>query len=359
MTVVPDRCSIVQDSGRSVDPGRHWRHGRIGSTAPGIGEALRFLRMSGIFYCPSELTEPWGLSLPADGGLPLVPRGHLGARARSRSTRATPLGRAPATSSSSRTAPATAPGEPSRRRRRRSSTCPTIYLSERYAVLRHGGGGARTDVVCGGVRFDRPRRPPPARRRCPTIIHMEARPLAALGLVARHARPDGRRDPSIVRPGSDAVVSRLCDILVIQAIRAWIERRPRRPRPGWLGALHDDRSAPPSPGPRRPGRATGPWRPSPPRSPCPARPSPPASPSSSANQPCSYVTRWRMHHAADLLATSEHRRRGRPPRRLRLGGRVQPGVHTGDRRATQHHPGVRLFPTAPSWASVRRSRSCR
>ncbi len=32
--------------------------------APAIGEALRFLRMSGLFYGPSELTEPWGLALP-------------------------------------------------------------------------------------------------------------------------------------------------------------------------------------------------------------------------------------------------------------------------------------------------------
>ena len=33
-------------------------------TSAALGEALRFIRMSGIFYCPSELTEPWGLLLP-------------------------------------------------------------------------------------------------------------------------------------------------------------------------------------------------------------------------------------------------------------------------------------------------------
>ena len=41
-----------------------------------------------------------------------------------------------------------------------------------------------------------------------------------------------------VRPGNDAVVSRLCDIVVIQAIRHWIERDPAA-QTGWLGALHD------------------------------------------------------------------------------------------------------------------------
>ena len=29
-----------------------------------LGEALHFLRMSGVFYCRSEFTAPWGLALP-------------------------------------------------------------------------------------------------------------------------------------------------------------------------------------------------------------------------------------------------------------------------------------------------------
>src|SRR3979409_692826 len=29
-----------------------------------LGEALHFLRMSGVFYCRSEFTSPWGLALP-------------------------------------------------------------------------------------------------------------------------------------------------------------------------------------------------------------------------------------------------------------------------------------------------------
>ena len=33
-----------------------------------LGEALHFLRMSGTFYCRSELTAPWGLALPAMPG---------------------------------------------------------------------------------------------------------------------------------------------------------------------------------------------------------------------------------------------------------------------------------------------------
>ncbi|HEC08734.1 MAG TPA: AraC family transcriptional regulator [Acidimicrobiales bacterium] len=205
------------------------------SSSTAIGEALKFVRMSGIFYCPSELTEPWGLELPpmADcvwfhavtsgaahlevdgetllvtaGDLVLVPHGH-GHRAWGAETAATPD----------------------------VFTLPHEYYSDQYAVLRHGGGGSPTHIVCGGIRFDHPS----ARHlvgALPSIVHIEAARStradwmqATLELMAEETRE--------VRPGSEAVVSRLCDIVVMQAIRTWIERDPAA-RSGWLGALRDD-----------------------------------------------------------------------------------------------------------------------
>lgn len=41
-----------------------------------------------------------------------------------------------------------------------------------------------------------------------------------------------------LRPGGETVITRLADILVIQAIRSWIERDPVA-QTGWLGALQD------------------------------------------------------------------------------------------------------------------------
>ena len=35
------------------------------TTVDPLGNALRILRMSGVFYCRSEFTAPWGLALPA------------------------------------------------------------------------------------------------------------------------------------------------------------------------------------------------------------------------------------------------------------------------------------------------------
>src|SRR5918992_2512759 len=200
-----------------------------------LGEALHLLRMNGAFYCRSELTAPWGLTLPpmpgylwfhvvtsgrlwletgADesgwvesGELALVPRGegHV--------LRSDPG--------------AAAPGILELERE---------LVSERYEILRHGEGGAPTLLICGAVRFEHP-----AARNLveilPSTIHVEASRSARLewmqsllGLMAAEAGE--------LRPGGEAVITRLGDILVIQAIRAWIESDPAAQR-GWLGALQD------------------------------------------------------------------------------------------------------------------------
>src|SRR5262249_60522298 len=40
------------------------------------------------------------------------------------------------------------------------------------------------------------------------------------------------------RPGSEALVARLIDIILVQAVRVWFEEQPHD-RGGWLGALRD------------------------------------------------------------------------------------------------------------------------
>ena len=41
-----------------------------------------------------------------------------------------------------------------------------------------------------------------------------------------------------LRPGGETVITRLSDVLVVQALRAWLETDPAA-RTGWLGALRD------------------------------------------------------------------------------------------------------------------------
>lgn len=200
-----------------------------------LGEALHFLRMNGAFYSRSDLTAPWGLTLmPMRGyiwfhvvtrGLAwLECEGSEPIELRPGELALVPHGKGHVLRSE--------PGAPA----------PGILdlereqVSERFEILRHGGGGAPTLMVCGAVRFDHP-----AARNLveilPETIRVEAldSPQAewlqsTLRLMAAEARA--------MRPGGESVITRLGDILVIQAIRHWIETDPAA-QTGWLGALKD------------------------------------------------------------------------------------------------------------------------
>jgi len=202
-----------------------------------LGAALHALRMNGAFYCRSDLTAPWGMTLPpmpaylwfhvvvsgaarlesSGAAVRLLQRGHLALVTR---------------------------GAGHRLRSKAGVAAPGILqldrepVSDRYEILRHGGGGAPTTLICGAVRFDHP-----AARKLiavlPDVVHIED-PGAqhtewmsgTLGLMAAEARA--------LRPGGEAVITRLADILVIQAIRAWLDSDPAA-HTGWLGALQDPR----------------------------------------------------------------------------------------------------------------------
>jgi AraC-like DNA-binding protein len=200
-----------------------------------LGEALHFLRMNGAFYCRSELTAEWGLTLPSlegclwfhvvtSGGGWLETDGVDATFLRPGDLAVVPHGRGHAL----RSAPGVpAPGVLELEREQ---------VSDRYEILQHGEGGARTTLICGAVRFDHP-----AARNVvsslPATIYVEGSrsPHAewlqsTLRLMAAEA--------SELRPGGEEVITRLGDILVIQAIRSWIETDPAA-RSGWLGALRD------------------------------------------------------------------------------------------------------------------------
>jgi AraC-like DNA-binding protein len=102
-----------------------------------------------------------------------------------------------------------------------------------YGVLRTGGGGELTTMVCGAVRFDHP-----AARTLvdllPTVVQVPATPASPLGAVLHLIALEVEQ----LRPGGEAVLTRLADVLVVQAVRNWLETDPGA-RAGWLGALAD------------------------------------------------------------------------------------------------------------------------
>jgi len=200
-----------------------------------LGDALGFLRMSGVFYCRSELTAPWALAIPPfercmmlhvvtegecrvevdGGGGCLLPSGTLALVPHGEGHR---LGSGPGL-------PAVglfdAPREP---------------VSERYEVLRLGGGGRAASMLCALVRVDHPAALNLIRY-LPNVIRLDvtSSPQAewlqsTIRLVAAEARE--------ITAGGEAVITRLADILVLEAIRSWVTRHPEE-RAGWLGALRD------------------------------------------------------------------------------------------------------------------------
>lgn len=104
-------------------------------------------------------------------------------------------------------------------------------VGERYEILRLGGGGAATNLVCGAVRFDHatatqlisvlPRM---------ITVEVSATPQmdwiqSTVRLMAAEARE--------LRPGGETVITRLADVLMIQAIQSWMRGTPPRKRDGW------------------------------------------------------------------------------------------------------------------------------
>jgi len=198
-----------------------------------LGDALRILRMSGVFYCRSEFTAPWGLALPpfdqsmmfhvvtegrcwvevdgADscvlqpGAVALIPHGEGHSL----------LGE-----------PSAIPID--------LLDAPRELLSPRYELLRHGGGGARTSMVCGLVRFDHPAAGDLLRLLPRVIYHDVTSPQAewihsTLRVVAAEAQA--------MQAGGEALITRLADILILDTIRSWFAKNLQRS--GWVGALRD------------------------------------------------------------------------------------------------------------------------
>ncbi len=199
-------------------------------TVDPIGEALHLLRMDGAFYCRSELRAPWGLLLPPlEGHLWFHVVTHGALRLETGETEQTlgpgevalvPHGRGHALRSEPQAA---TPDILSLDRER---------ISDRYEILRHGGDGQPTLLICGAVRFAHPVATTLVRL-LPEVVYLPAgteRLQTTLSVLAVEAR-----EP---RVGGEAVLTRLADIIVIQAIRAWIEGDPGA-EVGWFGALRD------------------------------------------------------------------------------------------------------------------------
>jgi AraC-like DNA-binding protein len=111
---------------------------------------------------------------------------------------------------------------------------PRELVSERYEILRHGEGGAATNMVCGAVRFDHPAAQHLVKL-LPRMICIDVSSSPHMDWINSTLRFMATEAQEL-RPGGEAVITRLADILVVQTIRAWLEQDPAA-QTGWLGAL--------------------------------------------------------------------------------------------------------------------------
>lgn len=106
---------------------------------------------------------------------------------------------------------------------------------ENYGPVFYGGGGSPANVLCGYFEFDRKSRSP-LTDALPPLIHLkgtDATELSWLQTTINFISHEIRQ----VRPGTEAVVNRLVEVLFTQIMRAYIEQE--KTAPSILGAIAD------------------------------------------------------------------------------------------------------------------------
>lgn len=200
-----------------------------------LGEILHLLKLTGTFYCQSRMSAPWGIAIPGfaevmsfivviDGQAWLkvgedaafeVRKGDLVLM-----THGAPIGLF------------SDPGT----RLMTLEELPIRKVTELYETVEFGGGGTESSIMYGLVRLDHASSPmlmsllPDVLRIDPWDEEAGSWLQGTLRFIAREARE--------LRPGGETVITRLADVVVIEAIRRWLTGSPDANR-GWLKAARD------------------------------------------------------------------------------------------------------------------------
>jgi len=196
-------------------------------------KVLHFLKLSSVFYCRSELAGDWGIDLPPLEGTMMIHIAAAGTCKLSSGGHEITLKQGEL---------ALVPhGDGHRILSMEGKSAINIFDLERkqishcYEELIIEGQGEKTLLLCGVIRMEHPG----SRylvKALPSLIHLQQSQIAfsnwlepTLQIISSEAK----------RPmlGGETIITRLADILVIQAIRTWIALHPQQK--GWLTALCD------------------------------------------------------------------------------------------------------------------------
>ena len=206
------------------------------SLANPLGETLHYLKLSGAFYCKSEMNGTWGISLPSmpntsmfhivTAGACVIEHGEQRIEAKAGDFIFIPKGLGHIVRSD---AEADA---------KDLFSLPREQISHCYETLKMGDEGEKTTILCGVVQLDHP---------CaefiidsmPDMIYLESAKSTYSSWMSNTVRVISE-EAEQTQIGGETILTRLADVLVIQALRYWITHNAEA-KQGWLFAMKDKR----------------------------------------------------------------------------------------------------------------------
>ena len=205
-------------------------------SADPLGEVLQLLQLNGVLYCNAQLTDPWGIEIPELPGVmnvEVVTSGQCWLEIEGETPVFMPEGSLVLIPRGRRHKLRGNPGD----KTTRLEDIPIERIGDRFENMFFGGGGRLTRVTYYGVRFD-PYLADRLIRLLPEMLHLRTHVddgswlHSTIRFIAQEAQQR--------LPGSETMITRLADILVIQTVRHWIENESDV-ETGWLAALRDDK----------------------------------------------------------------------------------------------------------------------
>lgn len=200
-----------------------------------LGQTLYSLRLNGLMYANSELTAPWGVEMPPMSGkmmFHIVTKGScwLGFK------NCEPVFLQPGELVLIPKGEGHSIASEQEIERKNFFEIAVNKLSERFEFMSYGGGGEKTHITCGILSFDHIAGQKLISQ-LPPVIHIKSEnnqlPEQLNTLINIMAQ-----EVANASTGGETVVANLADIIVIKAIRYWLEHS-NEAQGGWLGALKD------------------------------------------------------------------------------------------------------------------------